>query len=878
MKQESISGKISTWAASVLMSFVPMWAMAQRTYVGDKNTQATELLACPEGTILSGPYIASTSGTQTAQQASDQELEESVYGLMQGQKLYKSFSACINPIKAVRVIGCFGYLDAYSYQFASCNSRGGIDENDDMTEPINFEISFYKMGEDGLPGEQIYEEIMPIKGVNTGVDGTLGPYYFFTANLSEEVKLDEGFFSFSACNNDGPYPECWFFLLGNATSGGYTVAQNLTTGAFGSPYSKAPTSFCFLGDPNRGLASRAIKLNGIVNPTFDASSEYAATTVELINIGETDVDDVTLELYLDDSLVATERIDRTLKPAETFAYTFGHRINLKDAPHTVTVKNVTPNDEHIVSESVSAEITGLLTSQSASNDPLYITKFSLGGQINNASGASLYSDFTDLYATIMAGDTLKASLECAGSEYTHYMKIYIDWNGNGSLSDPGEFVGYSTDGKFNVVIPKGVAEVTQGDKLLRVILSYDDTQATGTYDIGETEDYTLRVVQRPSDPIFSTDADRFELTTVDCQTEERSLTISNTGEGTLYGNLNVGYVLPHSPAPLLLEKPIVSMAETNDAAKQAIPASEYTDYSLSYSGDYDRYVKLADRNNSLEFLNFFPAEMMKSLKGNHIQGIEIYMGTSGKGEIVVYGQKSQAEHGELIASQMVSFEADKLNILHFDTPIEITGDDIWIGLKVPAGGYMIGLDYGPAVKGFSDIIVSDQYYHLTDLGYNTNICMQTDLKCDNAPAVGWLTLGDNSFSLTKDEAKAITFKVNPQDLDADTHYEAAIIARSLDPVSSLRRIPVYLYPTSSTTRIASVSVADNAKVRVLQPKTVIIESDKAISHLTAFRLNGSVVASSMGNKLNMSAASRGVYIVRTVYQDGTDEAFTVVIK
>lgn len=837
---------------------------AQRTYVSDKSAEATLLLACPQGTILSGPYENSGSTVQIAQQASDQELEEPYFSLKTPCKVYRYFSNCLHPIEGVRVVGCFAYYDAAStFSYIPSTSRGGVDENGDMTEPINFEVAFYKMDSDGYPGDEVYKEVVPVTGVNTGVEGSMGAYYFFTAILSAPVSIDEGFFSFSACDNGGPFPTSWFMLLGNASCGGYTVTEDISTGKFCSPYTNAPITFCFTGDEKSSFASRAIKLSEITRPTFNEMSEFAPVTVEIVNIGSTTVSDATLELYLDQHLTATEAIGRDIEAGETFSYTFGARVNCDDAPHTVTIRNVTPGDEHVTSEEISMEIVGEQTSRSVSNDPLYITNFKAGDQIDNTSGASDYSDFTDMEATISPGETLRATLTCAGSEYTHYMKLYIDWNGNGKLDDKGELVGYSTDGNFDISIPQGDVYVTPGRKLMRAILSYEDTQPTGLYSLGETEDYTLLVQRNGTGPAISMDKSYISTTTSGKNPVTESLAVGNSGDSELTASLNVAYSLPHAPWRLLSE---------------ADATTGNNSFTLSYCGAYDRYVKLTDQNNSLLFANFFPGEMMESLKGMAVEGIDIYMGTEGIGNLVAYGQKSQSEKGERLASESVTFKAGEWSHLAFSTPLELNGEDFWIGLEVPAGSYMIGLDYGPALKGYSDLVKSDKQYFLTDLGYNTNICMRTRLT-GNAPATNWLTLEKVSLAVAAGGSQQARATICPAGLDSLTTYEAVIVARTNDPVSPYVEVPVYLWPTGETTRIADITQPHKATVRVLQPKTVIVDAGRhTVSHITAFRANGSVAGFAFGNKLNLASATTGVYIVNIVYNDGTDESVSVTIR
>lgn len=878
MKNKSLAF-LSSVLATLMLTAVPIGVRAQHTYVSDKSSEAMTRFACPERTILSGPYNAIGNTIQIAQIPSDQELEEAWYQLKSPCRVLRSFSNCLHPIDGVRFIGQFAYFDGASFMYASCNSRGGLDDNDDMTEPINFEIAFYKMGDDGYPGEQIYCDTIGIIGENTSVEGTNGIYYSFTANLDTEVRLDEGFVAFSACDNNGPFPECWFMLLGNASTGGYSFSQDIETGQYSNPYTTAPPTYCLLGDESKFLGNRAIKLKGITHPTFEEFSDHAMVTVELTNIGETDVSDATLELYIDDKLISTETIDRTIVPGEDFAYTFGARVDCSNGEHTIKVRNVTPDDELVGVAEVEAYVTGMNTSESLSTNPLYITNFKVGDQIDNTSEASTYSDFTNLSATITPGDTLRAQITCAGSDYTHYMKLYIDWNGNGSLKDEGEFVGYSTDGYFNIAVPTDGVEVTEGAKLMRLILSYQDTEPVGYYAVGETEDYLLKVERPSSGAVLSLDKQSIEVETTDAEAASATLTLSNDGTDAMDCQCSVGYVLPHSPKHLLIEDRLNYLE--NSSSKQSQSGSSapvYSRYVLNYGGAYDRLVRLTDRNNPLIFANYFPAEMMKALKGTGIRGISIYMGTEGTGELVAYGQKSQSAEGELLASEAVSFAANQWNTLFFSSPLEIDGNDLWIGLKVPAGAYEIGLDYGPATTGYSDLVKSDKWYHLTDLEYNTNLCLQVILEDQSVPALNWLSADSEWFSVPASGSKQLALTLNPQDLEANSIHEGAVILRTSDPVSSYARVPVYLWPNGTTSAISKTMATPQAKLIVLQPKTVIAKSDKEISHLTAFRLNGTVVNYAMGNRLNLSSATKGIYIVRITYADGTDEALSVVIR
>ena len=118
------------------------------------------------------------------------------------------------------------------------------------------------------------------------------------------------------------------------------------------------------------------------------------------------------------------------------------------------------------------------------------------GAINNTSGASGYSDFTSISATVSKGGSVSVSLTpgFSGSSYTEYWKIWVDYNGDGDFADSGEEVfaktGSSTvTGSFTVP-----TSAVTGSTRMRVIMKYNGYASyCGTFTYGEVEDYTLNI-------------------------------------------------------------------------------------------------------------------------------------------------------------------------------------------------------------------------------------------------------------------------------------------------------------------------------------------------------------------------------------------------
>ncbi len=118
------------------------------------------------------------------------------------------------------------------------------------------------------------------------------------------------------------------------------------------------------------------------------------------------------------------------------------------------------------------------------------------------SAVNQYSNYTDLSGPVVhAGDQVNISVTkgTCGGFYGERIGIYIDWNQNGILTDAGENVftsSYATGAPSQVIstaitVPNGV---TLGSTRMRVVYVEATTiSPCGTYNWGETEDYTIVV-------------------------------------------------------------------------------------------------------------------------------------------------------------------------------------------------------------------------------------------------------------------------------------------------------------------------------------------------------------------------------------------------
>jgi hypothetical protein len=183
--------------------------------------------------------------------------------------------------------------------------------------------------------------------------------------------------------------------------------------------------------------------------------------------------------------------------------------------------------------------------------PQFSTGCSVGDQIENfsttngltsnisnlLSGCSPngYGDFTTMIVDQLPGNTINFTVQ-SGPTFGQGFRIWVDWNNNGSFTDPGEDVwnsGTSGSTPFTgtITVPMGTAP---GPKRMRVRANFaglpTDPCAMQTW--GEVEDYTFTVI--PPGPCTAppTAGTATTSTTLDCVGNTAFLSLSGNSFGT----------------------------------------------------------------------------------------------------------------------------------------------------------------------------------------------------------------------------------------------------------------------------------------------------------------------------------------------------------
>ncbi|MDY0324291.1 MAG: C25 family cysteine peptidase, partial [Candidatus Carbobacillus sp.] len=150
---------------------------------------------------------------------------------------------------------------------------------------------------------------------------------------------------------------------------------------------------------------------------------------------------------------------------------------------------------------------------SNSDDYEYISNVNLA-DIDKTSGASTYSDFTDVSSDVLIGEEYSFTVTINTDYNNDQILMWADWNRDGDFDDTGEqlYVSNTGQGPFSstITVP---ATASQGPVRLRIRLhdsstTYNpNTTPCGNSGYGEVEDYTLNLISPEMPPTANFTAD-----------------------------------------------------------------------------------------------------------------------------------------------------------------------------------------------------------------------------------------------------------------------------------------------------------------------------------------------------------------------------------
>jgi hypothetical protein len=166
---------------------------------------------------------------------------------------------------------------------------------------------------------------------------------------------------------------------------------------------------------------------------------------------------------------------------------------------SLTVTNAFGNDSEVKSDYINVINCTYCSSTATNTSDEWITNVAFAG-INNSSGSTGYSDFTNLSpAEVIPGNdyTLSTSLGMTGT-WSEYFVAWIDWNQNCVFESNEQYqIGNCNSNgctvSTTISVPSGAA---LGTTVMRVVMQYSSyrTDPCGTFTYGEVEDYAVNVI------------------------------------------------------------------------------------------------------------------------------------------------------------------------------------------------------------------------------------------------------------------------------------------------------------------------------------------------------------------------------------------------
>lgn len=854
-------------------------------------------MPCPSNTIHAEAIDISVKGNKGIAK-SDMSLT-SYNGRYMRCQAFMYFNGNSNPIEGIVVHGAF-MNSSYTCDSVSCLGRLAL-ENYVPTKPLRMGVAFYE-NKNGSPGKEIYKEEIDVYGEKS--NGTLGeadhgeevvPAYKFTLNFKEPVRLENGFVSVYAADTGEKYNTAFVLVHDANVSESGLLRAYFEDSSDPLEYSGC-FNYCMLGDASKPLASKGLKFLRVLSPSATEHGKYAKVQVEISNYGSSNVNDATLQLYEDDNLLAEEKIDETIYSGTTYKYTFKKRIDCSaEGTHDFSIENATPGDDLYAARAITFSTTnngGDCDSRSTYTAQYkYITSVDIGS-IHKESSWSQYSDYRNMKTDIKPGETLTLNVEKMANN-GDYLKVWVDWNGNGTFDDTGELMGYITRSTLDIKIPDN-AQATAGEKTMRIVVSDKDVSPCEIYTFGETEDYTLNVVRPDNSPAIVTDTKEYDLDETVYTNNKRTLEISNEGDAELNANYSVAYQLPFSPdvtpiykAPAIgrSEAPTISYAQAQSATAQRKPAETSGDpLVLTYSDDYSGYT--GSDNVYVNYAHFYPGSTLKSIEGMKISSIDVYISSAARKSFVAVwkGAGVQYMSGEAVTKQQFTPVENSWNHIELENPVTLGDEDLFIGCALEGCKNitdLVGIDRGPAVIGYGDLICienNNYWWSLADLGYDANVLIRANVTGQRTPAVSWLTIDKTSDNVAAGEKSQLNLTIDADKLGG-TVYDAVIKIASNDQLAPSIKIPVYLDLNNTPSGIKVLKGDTKSKFHVTADRRIVLDTDSHVAYIALYTVDGQQVDMRFDtNAVSASNLKPGVYVAKAVLDDETVETASVRIK
>lgn len=381
-----------------------------------------------------------------------------------------------------------------------------------------------------------------------------------------------------------------------------------------------------------------------------------------------------------------------------------------------------------------------------------------------------------------------------------------------------------------------------------------------------------------TDPALTLDPDMFDDEIAQGTTMDTDLSVSNTGGADLEYEISVVYEVNKKTVSVPLTNSIIrthgpveyEMVPMEKPGGNPPPTDEVT---LNYDGPNDNSVGLL-APNEWEGAAKFPAAMVNQYAGMELYKVTVFINDPDPADdmaIKIYGMDQDYFPGELLHEQ--AFEPLMLdwNNIILDTPIPVTGEDLWVACytnQTTATTHAIGTDAGPAVYNGDWISSGPGWGHLApgiDANWNIRAVLQGD------PIEGWLSVDPDDGTIAAGDFDEITVTYDASNLTIGT-YNANLVFVTNAPESQFVELPVTL------TVVDGTGIGEEgARIEMLvfpnpASSNVNVQSNSNITRLSIYNHLGQSVKEVMVNNteanVNVEGIDAGVYIIRMETENG----------
>ncbi|MEE4177288.1 MAG: choice-of-anchor J domain-containing protein [Bacteroides sp.] len=357
----------------------------------------------------------------------------------------------------------------------------------------------------------------------------------------------------------------------------------------------------------------------------------------------------------------------------------------------------------------------------------------------------------------------------------------------------------------------------------------------------------------------------------------QNITVSNVGTGMLSFNALVQYTAsepkyryspqgePYFSGDLMLGKKGTGVAgnlNKNETNKNLM---------LHYDGDNFDAIGLIDGGTFYTAIRF-PTDMIAPFENYTLQSVEAFINdipTSLK--LLVWDAGTTTVPGQIIYDQVFEPAGNSWNTIVLDSPVEISGADLWIGFEITneAGTFILGIDGGPTVIE-GNWLSSDgaNWEHLSDYGLEGNWNIRAGLDFNG---MNWLTMDGNHGIIEESNASDMTLSFDASGLESGT-YTANIRISSNDVDNPLVIIPVDLEIEPDNTSVEDPAFAGISIYPNPARNTVYIAALEKMIRFEVINMLGQTFYSKEVNdqkaEFNVAGMENGMYMIRVFYPKG----------